>query len=130
MVEIALLIVAFVIIVIWIGATIAALPFAILIIAVWFIGDALELAWWQTLLAAFFSLGVLTVIVEKKRESYFKQHAHRFGLSPSDFGRQVEIEGKVHTIKGMAGDKVVVQGRAGEFAKKIDPTLVVRKLKA
>ena len=129
MIEIALLILAFFVIVFWIGATIAALPFAILIVLVWVIGNALGLAWWQTLLAALLTVGALMVIVEKKRESRFKNHAHRFGLSPGDLGRQVEIEGKIHTIKGMAGDKILAEAR-GAFAKKIDPALIVQKLRS
>lgn len=129
MIEFTLLIGALVIIVWFAGAVIGGLAFAVPIIVIWLIGNALGLSWWQSLLIAFVIAGLIMQIVEKNRVRRFKQHAHSFGLSPGDLGRQVEIEGKLHTIKGLAGDKIVVERRLGEWAKKVDPRLIAQKLK-
>lgn len=106
-----------------IGVLISAVIILVPVLVSISLGDMMGLNWWQSLLAAFLTLAVAIVIEERYYAWHFKKHAAELGL-PSDFiGWQIEIEGKIATILGSSGKKIMIRKKDAFFARRIDPHL-------
>lgn len=125
--ELIIIFVIVVIFAIWIGATIGGIVILLPALIVVGIGQQLGLNWWQSLLAAVFTVAIAPVMAEYYYARHFKKHAAELNL-PIDFiGRQIEIEGKLATILGTTGKKVVIRKKGDIFARKIDHHLARTK---
>lgn len=125
--ELIIIFVIVLILAIWIGATIGGIIIILPALIVVGIGHQMGLNWWQSLLAAVFTVPIAQVMAEHYYVWHFKKHATELDL-PTDFiGRQIEIEGKLAKILGTTGTKVVIRKRGDTFARKIDRHLARSK---
>ncbi len=125
------LVVVFVILLVamfWIASTIVAAVFIIPIVLFIVVGQVFGLNWWQSLLVALVSFGIVNAYVEAYYARHFRRHAEKLNLPIDALGQEIEVEGKLVKIIGSSGHKIVVRNKYELFGRRLDYRLVRTKL--
>ena len=127
MLELIILFIFVIILAVWIGAIIGGIVVLVPVLVIFGIGNWLGFDWWQSLIVAFFALAIIQVLAERYYTWHFRKHAAEPDLPIELIGRQIEIEGKLTTILGTTGKKIVIKRKGDIFARKIDRHLARTK---
>lgn len=127
MLELIILFIFVIVLAFWIGAIIGGIVVLVPVLVIFGIGNWLGLNWWQSLIVAFFALAIVQVLAERYYAWHFRKHATELDLPIELLGRQIEIEGKLATILGTTGQKIVIRRKGDTFATKIDRHLARTK---
>lgn len=128
MIELALLIIFVALLIVWAASSLVALALAIPVALIIIYGGALGLNWWQSLLTALVTWGLVYNLVESFYGWHFRRHYDQLQLPADIVGREIEVEGRLVTILGSIGRKVVVRNKKELRSRRIDPNFVRTKI--